>query len=100
MSCPFFSDRPSRSAEIAELKELRPQIQELKNRYNMALDVIGEKEEQLEEMKADIGDMKMLYKTQINELLERVETLSKLSMEITSDHIFCGCLWKKLLQSC
>ena len=56
---------------------MKPGIEELTHRYNMALELIGEKEEQAEELRADIEDMKILYKTQINELVEKVERLSK-----------------------
>ena len=63
-------------AEVTELKEVKNQMKEVSDRYNTALELIGEKEEQVEELRADIVDMKMLYKEQINELLEKVERLS------------------------
>eukprot|EP01114_Cavostelium_apophysatum_P020405 TRINITY_DN6826_c0_g1_i2.p1 TRINITY_DN6826_c0_g1~~TRINITY_DN6826_c0_g1_i2.p1 ORF type:complete len:969 (+),score=291.98 TRINITY_DN6826_c0_g1_i2:74-2980(+) len=62
------------SSEVNELQDLRTKIQELGQRYNTALELIGEKEEQVEELKHDIADMKTMYKTQINELLIRIET--------------------------
>jgi L-lactate utilization protein LutB len=60
-------------AEVNDLKEVRNQMKEISGRYNTALELIGEKEEQVEELRADIADMKLLYKEQINELLEKVE---------------------------
>ena len=67
----------NRSAEVAELKEVKNQMKEIQQRYNTALELIGEKDEQLEELKADILDVKILYKDQISELLEKIEVLSK-----------------------
>lgn len=58
-------------------KDLRNQFDLLSKRYNMALDLLGEKEEMVEEMKADIVDLKKIYQSQINELVEQVEKLSK-----------------------
>jgi len=63
------------SLELAELRDLRNQLQDLKQRYNTALELIGDKEEQVEELKADLEDMKLLYKTQINDLVCRIEVL-------------------------
>jgi hypothetical protein len=51
-------------------------MEDLTRRYNTLLELMGEKEEQVEELKADILDMKALYRNQINELLERIEHLS------------------------
>jgi F0F1-type ATP synthase delta subunit len=66
-----------RTKQLEEMIGLKHQITELTKRYNTALIVIGEKDEQLEEMKADIKDLKQIYQTQINELLVRLESVSK-----------------------
>jgi len=61
--------------EVTELKGLRSEIKGLQQRYDTLLELMGEKEEQVEELKADITDMKSLYKVQISELLEQIEHL-------------------------
>jgi len=61
--------------EVTELKGLRSEIKALQQRYDTLLELMGEKEEQVEELKADITDMKSLYKVQISELLEQIEHL-------------------------
>jgi uncharacterized protein YoxC len=58
---------------VNELKKLKQETEEMRTRYNTALELIGEKDEELEELRADIVDMKDLYKKQINELLEKLE---------------------------
>mmetsp|Transcript_4216 Transcript_4216/g.5903 ORF Transcript_4216/g.5903 Transcript_4216/m.5903 type:complete len:775 (-) Transcript_4216:562-2886(-) len=63
--------------QVESQKDLRNQFDLLSKRYNMALDLLGEKEEMVEEMKADIADLKKIYQSQINELVEQVERLSK-----------------------
>ncbi len=64
-----------RSTEVEELKTLRPQLEDLTKRYHTLLELMGEKEEQVEELKADIIDVKALYRTQISELVEQIEKL-------------------------
>lgn len=64
-------------AQVESQKEIRNQFELLSKRYNMALDLLGEKEEMVEEMKADIADLKKIYQSQINELVEQAERLSK-----------------------
>ena len=66
-----------RQAQVESQKEIRNQFELLSKRYNMALDLLGEKEEMVEEMKADIADLKKIYQSQINELVEQAERLSK-----------------------
>jgi hypothetical protein len=67
-----------RNEQIKSLKELETQMEDMKKRYNTALLMIGEREEQIEELKADLMDVKLLYKSQINELLERIEKQERL----------------------
>jgi hypothetical protein len=62
---------------LEELRDVRKQIKDINQRYNTLLELMGEKEEQVEELKADIIDLKSLYKAQISELLEKIEILSK-----------------------
>ena len=45
--------------------------------YNGALELLGEKTEQVEEMRADINDMKQAFRAQVTELLAEVEELRR-----------------------
>jgi hypothetical protein len=63
------------------LKGLRTEMKGLQQRYDTLLELMGEKEEEVEELKADIADMKSLYKTQISELLERMERPKVISVD-------------------
>jgi len=71
----------SKNAELIEeqnkLQESKTQLAALTARYNTALELLGEKEEQVEEIRADLTDMKSLYRQQVSELLESNEKLKK-----------------------
>jgi TATA element modulatory factor len=45
----------------------------LERRHSTALELMGEKDEQLEELRADFNDLKQLYRVQVSELLGRLE---------------------------
>ncbi|PRP88351.1 hypothetical protein PROFUN_03265 [Planoprotostelium fungivorum] len=66
--------------ESEELRETRNKLEDLGRRYDTALVLIGEKEEEVEEKRADIVDMKALYKGQITELLEQIDRLNRSAM--------------------
>jgi len=57
------------TSDMTEMGDMKLRMDQLNERYNTALQLIGEKEEQVEELKHDIEDMKLLYKSQISELL-------------------------------
>ncbi|GAM16985.1 hypothetical protein SAMD00019534_001600 [Acytostelium subglobosum LB1] len=57
-----------------ELKGLKTQVSEIQQRYSTALEMLGEKEEQVNELRMDIVDMKELYRNQVNELLSKIES--------------------------
>jgi hypothetical protein len=46
-------------------------------RYHAALEMLGERTEQVEELKADIADVKEMYRNQIVELVQKIDQLSK-----------------------
>jgi len=56
---------------------LQGQMDELNQRYLMALELMGEKAEMVEELQADLADMKELYRNQISDLLLKIEVLNK-----------------------
>lgn len=63
--------------EVSKLQQTQVQLADLTKRYETALVLIGEKEEQVEELKADIQDLKQTYKSQINALADQLEKLKK-----------------------
>ncbi|KAJ3046395.1 TATA element modulatory factor 1 [Rhizophlyctis rosea] len=60
---------------INKLQESEQGKADLERRYNGALELLGEKTEQVEEMQADINDMKQAFRAQVQELLAEVEEL-------------------------
>ncbi|KAJ2963176.1 hypothetical protein NQZ79_g1836 [Umbelopsis isabellina] len=72
------------SRDIDELREESKAAEQLKNeheglnqRYHAALEMLGERTEQVEELKADIADVKEMYRNQIVELVQKIDQLSK-----------------------
>jgi TATA element modulatory factor len=53
------------------------QYEDLEPRYKAALDLLGEKTEQVEELKQDIEDMREAYKTQIQDLVTKINSFTK-----------------------
>lgn len=47
--------------------EVEKQLQELRKRYEACLEMLGEREEEVDELKGDVGDLKRIYK----ELVDR-----------------------------
>jgi len=60
---------------LAELETLKVEHEQLLVRHQTALELMGEREEQVEELNADLMDVKQLYRNQINELVGRIEEL-------------------------
>ncbi|TPX32645.1 hypothetical protein SmJEL517_g04333 [Synchytrium microbalum] len=54
------------------LEEIERERDEVTQRYNQALELLGEQTERVEELNQDIKDMKELYKAQLNELVLQV----------------------------
>ncbi|KAI9303172.1 hypothetical protein BJ944DRAFT_241684 [Cunninghamella echinulata] len=72
------------SNEMEELRKEYKQLQgnqkdydELNQRYQASLELLGERTEQVEELKADIADVKDMYRTQVVELVQKIDQLSK-----------------------
>ncbi len=51
----------------------------LRARHEKLLELMGERDEQVEELKADIQDMRQLYRTQIDSLVNEIEALRRRS---------------------
>ncbi|CAO3696573.1 unnamed protein product [Umbelopsis ramanniana] len=57
--------------------KLKAEHEELNQRYHAALEMLGERTEQVEELRADISDVKEMYRSQIVELVQKIDLLSK-----------------------
>ncbi|XP_051147757.1 golgin candidate 5 [Andrographis paniculata] len=63
-------------AEAAELPGIRAELELLRRRHSAALELMGERDEELEELRADIIDMKEMYREQVNMLVNKIQRLS------------------------
>eukprot|EP00803_Ostreobium_quekettii_P008079 evm.model.scf_194.7 EVM.evm.TU.scf_194.7 scf_194:69068-76365(+) len=61
----------SATSALIDLERLKEQHRDLESRYAAAVELLGEREEQLEELRADLQDVKELYKEQIAFLTEQ-----------------------------
>ncbi|CAG8607155.1 1702_t:CDS:2 [Cetraspora pellucida] len=61
------------SLKSGKATELENQFYELNERYNTALELLGEKTEQVDELQADIEDMRDAYRSQITDLTAQLE---------------------------
>ncbi|KAK9169681.1 hypothetical protein Syun_001821 [Stephania yunnanensis] len=62
--------------EAALLPGLRAELEALRRRHAAALELMGERDEELEELRADIVDVKEMYREQINLLVNKIQILS------------------------
>ncbi|KAK4479604.1 hypothetical protein RD792_015127 [Penstemon davidsonii] len=58
--------------EAATLPGLRAELEALRRRHSAALELMGERDEELEELRADIIDLKEMYREQVNMLVNKV----------------------------
>ncbi|XP_042417236.1 golgin candidate 5-like isoform X2 [Zingiber officinale] len=58
-------------AEAATLPGLRAELEALRRRHSAALELMGERDEELEELRADIIDLKEMYREQVDLLVDR-----------------------------
>ncbi|KAG0204082.1 hypothetical protein BGX33_008703 [Mortierella sp. NVP41] len=61
----------------ARVSGLEQELTLLKDRHRAALEMLGEKTEEVQELRADILDVKEAYRDQINELLAQLEKLRR-----------------------
>ncbi|XP_040949644.1 golgin candidate 5 isoform X2 [Gossypium hirsutum] len=59
-------------AEAATLPGIRTELEALRRRHSAALELMGERDEELEELRADIVDLKEMYREQVNLLVNKL----------------------------
>ncbi|KAL9244625.1 hypothetical protein vseg_018386 [Gypsophila vaccaria] len=62
--------------EAATLPGIRAELDALRRRHTAALELMGERDEELEELRADIVDLKEMYREQVNMLVNKIQILS------------------------
>ncbi|XP_051119303.1 golgin candidate 5-like isoform X2 [Andrographis paniculata] len=62
--------------EAATLPKIRAELDALRRRHSAALELMGERDEELEELRADIVDLKEMYREQVNLLVNKIQRLS------------------------
>ncbi|KAK8618842.1 hypothetical protein V6N13_132821 [Hibiscus sabdariffa] len=66
-------------AEAAMVPGIRAELEALRRRHTAALELMGERDEELEELRADIVDLKEMYREQVNLLVNQVQIMSSSS---------------------
>ncbi|KAM0921923.1 hypothetical protein ACQ4PT_006523 [Festuca glaucescens] len=61
--------------EAAALPGLKAELEALKQRHFQALELMGERDEELEELRNDIVDLKDMYREQVDLLVSQLQTL-------------------------
>ncbi|KAI9204244.1 TATA element modulatory factor 1 TATA binding-domain-containing protein [Polychytrium aggregatum] len=64
--------------DVQKLARLETEYRSLTERYDSALEMLGEKTEKVEELEADIEDMKAAYREQLHDLLIQLEEQKRL----------------------
>ncbi|KAJ9190210.1 hypothetical protein P3X46_001436 [Hevea brasiliensis] len=62
--------------ESALLPGIRAELEALRRRHSAALELMGERDEELEELRADIVDLKEMYREQVNLLVNKIQIMS------------------------
>ncbi|XP_057732693.1 golgin candidate 5-like isoform X2 [Arachis stenosperma] len=63
-------------AEASMLPSVRAELDALRRRHSAALELMGERDEELEELRADIVDLKEMYREQVNLLVSKIQRMS------------------------
>ncbi|GKB99454.1 golgin candidate 5 [Tanacetum coccineum] len=63
-------------SEVSLMPGLKADIEALRSRHSAALELMGERDEELEELRADIVDLKEMYREQVNMLVNKIQVLS------------------------
>lgn len=58
------------------LPGLKSELEALRRRHSAALELMGERDEELEELRADIVDLKEMYREQVNLLVNKIQIMS------------------------
>jgi chromosome segregation ATPase len=59
-----------KKASDARVKELETRLEDLDQRYQTTLELLGEKSEQVEELQADIADLKKIYRELVDSTMK------------------------------
>eukprot|EP01018_Ginkgo_biloba_P001660 Gb_20198 [translate_table: standard] len=62
--------------EVSALPGLNAELEALRRRHASALELMGERDEELEELRADLADVKEMYREQVDMLVSQIEKLS------------------------
>ncbi|CAN6570717.1 unnamed protein product [Malus baccata var. baccata] len=62
--------------EAVMLPGMRAELDALRRRHSAALELMGERDEELEELRADIVDLKEMYREQVNLLVNKIQIMS------------------------
>ncbi|GMH17678.1 hypothetical protein Nepgr_019519 [Nepenthes gracilis] len=62
-------------SEAAVLPGIRAELEALRRRHTAALELMGERDEELEELRNDIVDLKEMYREQVNLLVNKIQIL-------------------------
>ncbi|CAA6671613.1 unnamed protein product [Spirodela intermedia] len=77
------SIRDSLAEELsALLPGLRAELESLRRRHSSALELMGERDEELEELRADIIDLKEMYREQVDLLVNKIQTLTSVGAAV------------------
>ncbi|CAL1378167.1 unnamed protein product [Linum trigynum] len=63
-------------ADSALLPGIRAELDALRRRHSAALELMGERDEELEELRADIVDLKEMYREQVNLLVNKIQQVN------------------------
>ncbi|XVF74566.1 hypothetical protein PTKIN_Ptkin13bG0120000 [Pterospermum kingtungense] len=63
-------------AEASMLPGIRAELEALRRRHSAALELMGERDEELEELRADIVDLKEMYREQVNLLVNKIQMMT------------------------
>jgi prefoldin subunit 5 len=55
---------------------MKAELESLRRRHTSALELMGERDEEVEELRADLSDVKQMYREQIDMLVSQIERLS------------------------
>ncbi|XP_071713921.1 golgin candidate 5-like [Rutidosis leptorrhynchoides] len=63
-------------SEVSQLPGMKAELEALRRRHAAALELMGERDEELEELRADIVDLKEMYREQVNILVNKIQVSS------------------------
>ncbi|KAE8700655.1 Golgin candidate 5 [Hibiscus syriacus] len=70
------SDAFSEKKKDCRGNRIRAELEALRRRHTAALELMGERDEELEELRADIVDLKEMYREQVNLLVNKIQRVT------------------------